>query len=80
MKITVCIGSSCHLKGSRQIVEGLQQRVQEHGLDSRIELAGAFCMGHCAEGVNVTIDGERFSVHPETLDSFFNSEVLPRLQ
>ena len=30
--------------------------------------------------VNVTIDGERFSVHPETLDSFFNSEVLPRLQ
>lgn len=80
MKITVCIGSSCHLKGSRHIVEGLQQRIREHGLDSQIELAGAFCMGHCAEGVNVTIDGERFSVHPETLDSFFSSEVLPRLK
>ena len=24
MKVTICIGSSCHLKGSRQIVERLQ--------------------------------------------------------
>ena len=79
MKITVCIGSSCHLKGSRQIVEGLQQRINEHELDNQITLTGAFCMGHCAEGVNVTIDGERFSVHPETLDRFFSSEVLSRL-
>ena len=39
MKITVCIGSSCHLKGSRHIVEGLQQRIREHGLDSQIGLA-----------------------------------------
>jgi len=78
MKITVCIGSSCHLKGSRQIVEGLQQRINEHELGNQIEMAGAFCMGHCADGVNVAIDGERFSVHPETLDSFFSSQVFPR--
>ena len=80
MKITVCIGSSCHLKGSRQVVECLLQRIGEQELGDRIELAGAFCMGNCAAGVNVMIDEERFSVYPDTLDSFFESEVVPRLK
>ena len=71
MKITICIGSSCHIKGSRQVVEQLQALVSERGLMDRIELAGTFC-------VNVMIDGQRFSVTPETTASFFNNEVLPR--
>lgn len=80
MKITVCIGSSCHLKGSRQIVEGLQQLLAENQLESKIELAGTFCLGNCQNGVSVKIDDELFSVQPETLDSFFDQQVLPRLK
>ena len=45
MKITVCIGSSCHLKGSRQVVEKLQELIAEKELAGKIELAGTFCMG-----------------------------------
>jgi hypothetical protein len=41
MKVTVCIGSSCHLKGSRQIVEQLQ---------SLIAGAGLFCPGFWGGG------------------------------
>ena len=55
MKITVCIGSSCHLKGSRQIVEELQRLVAEHQLGGQVELAGQFCMGNCQNGVCVTV-------------------------
>ena len=33
MTVTVCIGSSCYVKGSRQVVEILQRRIQEHGLE-----------------------------------------------
>ena len=80
MKITVCIGSSCHLKGSRQVVERLQQLVAEKELKEQINLAGTFCMNQCQTGVNVTVDGENFSVSPETVDSFFNDTVLPRLK
>ena len=29
MKVTVCIGSSCHVKGSRQVVEQLRQLIDE---------------------------------------------------
>ena len=76
MKITVCIGSSCHIKGSRQVVEELQQLIAENGLKNKIEFAGTFCMGKCQTGVNVTIDDECFSVSPETTKDFFENEVL----
>lgn len=80
MKITICIGSSCHIKGSRQIVEKLQCLISEHDLKDKIELAGTFCMGKCQTGVNVAIDKESFSVSPETATAFFENEVLKRLE
>lgn len=80
MKVTVCIGSSCHIKGSRQVVEQLQYLVNQNHLKDSIELAGTFCMGKCQTGVSVTIDGAYFSVSPETTKEFFEKEILPRLQ
>lgn len=79
MKITVCIGSSCHLKGSRRIVEVLQDLVNEHKLDDKIELGGTFCLGKCQQGVCVTIDEDLFSVTPDTVNEFFTQNVLTRL-
>ena len=79
MKITICVGSSCHIKGSRQVVEQLQALISEKGLADKIELAGTFCIGQCQNGVNVLIDDEHFSVSPDTTVSFFNNEVLPRI-
>lgn len=80
MKVIICIGSSCHLKGSRQIVERLQALVQEKGLEDKVELGGTFCMGDCVNGVNVTVDGVNHSVSPETVDEFFEKEVLAKVQ
>ncbi len=79
MKITVCVGSSCHLKGSRQVVEQLQSLVAEAGLQQSIELCGAFCMGNCVNGVCVKIEDELFSLKPETTALFFHNEVLRRI-
>ena len=47
VKITVCIGSSCHIKGSRQVVEQLQYLISEHDVGDKVELSGTFCMGQC---------------------------------
>lgn len=77
MKITVCIGSSCHLKGSRQVVEQLQYLIKTNNLDDKIELAGAFCMGKCSsDGVSVTVDGVYYSVKPENVKTFFEEKIL----
>ena len=80
MKITVCVGSSCHLKGSRQVVEQLQTLTEQNGLADKIELCGAFCMGNCTQGVSVIMDGELFSLRPENVKPFFENDVLPRLK
>ena len=79
MKITVCIGSSCHIKGSRQVVEQLQYLIKKNDLGDKGELGGTFCMGKCQMGVCVTVDDEFYSVSPETVDEFFNDTVMPRL-
>lgn len=79
MKITVCIGSSCHLKGSRQVVEELQHLISENNLKDKINLCGTFCMGNCQNGVCATLDDTPFSLTPETAKSFFENEVLKRI-
>ena len=55
MKITVCIGSGCHIKGSRQVVEQLQKLIAENNLGDKVDLGGTFCMGQCQQGVCVTV-------------------------
>ena len=79
MKVTVCIGSSCHIKGSRLVVEALQKLIADNKLEDKIELSGTFCMGRCQEGVCVTVDGEFYSVSPVTVEDFFKNEVLKKL-
>ena len=80
VKVTICIGSSCHLKGSRQVVEELQRLVADHQLKDKVELAGQFCMGNCQNGVCVTVDGEQFSLKPESTRQFFDEQILPRVR
>ena len=79
MKVTVCIGSSCHIKGSRQVVEQLQELICNHQLEGKVVLGGTFCMGKCQQGVCVTVDDAFHSVTPETATEFFKNEVLAKV-
>ena len=76
MKIPVCIGSSCHVKGSRQVVRELQRLIAEHHLDNQVDLGGTFCMSRCQQGVCVTVDDVFHSVSPDGVEAFFQEHVL----
>lgn len=80
MKVTICIGSSCHIKGSRQVVEKLQYLVSRYNLGDKVELGGTFCMGKCLQGVCVTVDEEFYSVTPDTVSEFFEKNILAEVQ
>ena len=80
MKITVCIGSSCHLKGSRLVVASLQKLIAENNVSDKVELGGTFCMGKCQQGVCVAIGDEIYSVSPDTVDEFFKENVLEKVK
>ena len=79
MKVTVCIGSSCHIKGSRPVVERLQALIAEHNLGDKVELGGTFCLGNCQQGVCVKVDEAFHSVSPATVDEFFANEILAKV-
>ncbi len=79
IKITVCIGSSCHIKGSRRVVENLQQLIAEKNLGDKVELCGTFCLGKCQQGVCVSVEDTVYSVSPETAEEFFEKEIMARV-
>ena len=79
MQITICLGDSCHLKGTRPVAEQLQKLIAENDLKDDIDLGGTFCLGKCRTGVSVTLDGDYYTLSPETTEDFFRAEVMPRL-
>lgn len=80
MEITICIGSSCHLRGSRDVIQVLEKLVTAHGLTDKVELKGSFCMGECTKGgVCVSVDGQKFSMTPADVPTFFKNEILAKL-
>jgi len=59
--VTVCVGSSCHVKGARDVIECFKDLLKENNVTDKIELQGSFCMERCGEGVNWRIDDEPFT-------------------
>lgn len=79
MKVTICVGSLCHLKGARQVVETLQDLVERDGLSDSVELDGSFCTGNCQKGVCVTVGDETFSVTPSSVVEFYENEIKTKV-
>ncbi len=82
MLIQICVGSSCHLKGSPEIVELLQKAVSDYHLEDDVTLAGSFCIGKCNRvGVTVQIDDDiHVGVTKDSFKEFFEQNVLNALK
>ena len=82
MIIQVCVGSSCHLKGSPEIVELLQKAVTEYHLEDEVTLAGSFCIGKCNRiGVTIQVDDDiHVGVTKENFKEFLKENVLDKLE
>lgn len=81
MIVKVCVGSSCHLKGSGEIVELLQKAVADYKLEDEVTLAGSFCIGKCnRQGVTLQVDDDiHVGITTENFKEFFNEYVLNKL-
>ena len=76
--VQICVGSSCHLKGSQKIVEKLQNAVSEYKLDDDVVLSGSFCTGKCnRDGVTIIINDDiHTGITPENFYDFFKKNIL----
>ncbi|MBQ8971651.1 MAG: NAD(P)H-dependent oxidoreductase subunit E [Clostridia bacterium] len=79
MKITICVGSTCHLLGSKKVVDRFKELVEEKNLGDQVSLSGKFCMGKCGEGVCVSIDDTTHIIQADQADEFFEKEILAKL-
>lgn len=79
--ISVCVGSSCHLKGAYDIIRVCEEMIERLGLKDKVELKGTFCLGQCTEeGVTVVIEGETLhGVSAENFEQVFAEKVLQKL-
>lgn len=76
--VLICIGSSCHLKGSHEIVEKMQEYIEKYRLEDKVALSGSFCTGKCnREGVTIQVNDEVFTgITPANFDVFFEEHIL----
>lgn len=80
MVLSVCVGSSCHLKGSYDVIETFKKLIAEKNLGDKIELRACFCLNRCSDGVAVKADGEYIlGVNGSNAEKKFNDEILPLL-
>ena len=79
--VKVCVGSSCFLKGSSDIVQMLENKVSEAKLEDEVVLVGSFCAGKCnSVGVTVTVNDDVYTgITKENFSQFWNEKILPRV-
>lgn len=80
MVIKVCVGSSCHLKGSYNVIETLKRLIDEQNLNDKIELKASFCLGNCSNGVAMMVDDEFVqNASAENIEQIFNEQIKTKL-
>lgn len=80
MDIYICVGSSCHIKGSYHIINLMREAINENHLEDKVNLSAAFCLGRCTDGVSVKVDEEIIcGVSTDNFEDFFQQHVLAKL-
>ncbi len=76
--VTICVGSSCSVRGSDELASTLEKLIETEGLNNQVELVGAFCMELCSMGVSIRVNERQYrEIHPEDAEQFFYEEIVP---
>ena len=80
MDVLICVGSSCHVKGSYDIINLMQEALKSNNLEDKVNVAGAFCLGACGKGVSIKVGENVISdVFAANFDEVFKEHVLDKL-
>lgn len=81
MDIYICVGSSCHLKGSYDIIKKLEQLIEQHGVQDKATLKACFCLGHCTDGVSAKFgDDQIVGLSALNVEATFKKHVLDEMR
>jgi NADH:ubiquinone oxidoreductase subunit E len=75
--ITICVGSSCSLRGSDELASELFRLIKKEKLEGLVDIVGAFCMDLCSKGISVRVGDREFSgIQPHQAEEFFYHEII----
>lgn len=78
--VYICVGSSCHLKGSYQILNIFQELIKKYKLEDKVEIKASFCLGHCTSGVALKVEDDYIdNVSIENAKEKFDENILKRV-
>jgi len=78
--ITICVGSSCSIRGSDELASEIQRLIEKEHLEGLVDIVGAFCMDTCSKGVSVRVGDQAFSgIRPEDAETFFYREIMGKV-
>ena len=78
VKVSICVGSACHMKGAYATTQMFQEALQKAGVQDKVELTASFCMGECINGPCVRVNGVKFHhVDQDRVPSLIAEEILP---
>jgi redox-sensing transcriptional repressor len=81
MELLICVGSSCHLKGSEVVIKTFQSLIEKEAVGKKVILKGSFCMGKCSEnGVTIKLNDQFYKTRFEDAESFFYEHVMPAVR
>jgi len=58
ISVKVCVGTSCHLRGSQDILTKVISSLDEENLQEFVDVRATFCSESCDKGPTVTIDND----------------------
>lgn len=80
IKISICFGSACHLRGAYSVLTAFKDLLKEFSIEGVVDLAGEFCQGRCNEGVVIKINDEIITnVSEGNVRDIFREKILERI-
>jgi NADH-quinone oxidoreductase subunit G len=55
LRISVCVGTNCMVRGAQPLLHGLMRHVKERGLEEAVDVRASFCFEKCDRGPTVVI-------------------------
>ncbi len=81
IEVGICLGTSCYLKGSFHLLEGLSAELRRRGLSDRFRVKARFCTDQCSSGPNVVVGATVVNqVNPHKAEEFVDTYLIPALE
>ena len=78
IRLSVCVGTSCHLNGANNVAMTFRHLVEEYKLHDKVTVCASFCSQACSRSnVSIKVNDEKFAIEANEARTFFREKIIP---